>query len=69
MYVPPRSHLQQCQTDDPNLAERLKASALRSIFKHSSNKYDSDVWFFPGIDHFDGSIEGAMQCVMEAYPA
>ncbi len=39
-----------------------------AIFKHSSNKYDPDEWFFPGADHFDGTIQGAMRCGMEAYP-
>jgi hypothetical protein len=39
-----------------------------AIFKFSSNKYDPDEWFMPGTEHIDGSIEGAMQCGMEAYP-
>ena len=40
-----------------------------AIFKHSSNKYDPDEWMFPGMEHVNGSIEGAMLCGMEAYPA
>ncbi len=40
-----------------------------AIFKFSSNKYDPDEWFMPGIEHVDGSIEGAMLCGMAAYPA
>ena len=40
-----------------------------SIFKHSSNRYDPDECMFPGMAHLNGSIEGAMLCGMEAYPA
>jgi hypothetical protein len=40
-----------------------------AIFKYSSNRYDPDEFMFPGIAHVDGSIEGAMLCGMEAYPA
>lgn len=40
-----------------------------AIFKHSSNKYDPDEWMFPGTKHLNGSLEGAMLCGMEAYPA
>ncbi len=39
-----------------------------AIFKHSSNKYDPNEWFFPGIEHVDGSIGGAMRAGIMAYP-
>lgn len=40
-----------------------------AIFKHSSNRYDPDEFMFPGAGLLDGTIEGAMRCGMEAYPA
>lgn len=40
-----------------------------AIFKYSSNCYVPDEWMFPGTAHLNGSIEGAMRCGMEAYPA
>jgi len=39
-----------------------------AIFKWSSEKYDPDEWFFPGSDLADGTIEGAMEAGLEAYP-
>ena len=40
-----------------------------AIFKWSSEKYDPEEWFFPGSQHIDGSIKGAMKAGLEAYPA
>lgn len=39
-----------------------------AIFKWSSESYDPDEWFFPGEEHLDGTIEGAMKAGLEAYP-
>lgn len=39
-----------------------------AIFKWSSETYDPDEWFFPGVQHVDGTIEGAMKAGLEAYP-
>ena len=39
-----------------------------AIYKHSSNRYDPDDWFFPGLGQLDGTVEGAMRAGMEAYP-
>lgn len=39
-----------------------------AIFKWSSEEYDPGEWFFPGSQHVDGTIEGAMDAGMEAYP-
>jgi hypothetical protein len=39
-----------------------------AIFKWSREQYDLDEWFFPGVQHVDGTIEGAMKAGMEAYP-
>ena len=39
-----------------------------AIFKWSSDKYDPDEWFFPGVEYVDGTIEGAIKATLEAYP-
>jgi len=39
-----------------------------TIFKWSTERYDPDEWFFPGSQHIDGTIEGALRACMEAYP-
>ncbi len=39
-----------------------------AIFKYSDERYDPDEWFFPGAEHIDGTVEGAMQAGLEAYP-
>jgi len=38
-----------------------------AIFKYSIMYYDPDEFFFPGIQHVDGTIEGALKAGMEAY--
>ena len=40
-----------------------------AIYKYSDERYDDDEWFFPGAEHVDGTIEGAMKAGLEAYPA
>ncbi len=39
-----------------------------AIFRWSSEKYDPEESFFPGFNHVDGTIEGAMKAGLEAYP-
>jgi len=39
-----------------------------AIYKYSSQRYDSDEWFFPGSEHVDGTVAGAMKAGLEAYP-
>ncbi len=39
-----------------------------AIFKWSRESYDPDEWFFPGVEHVDGTIEGAMKAGLVAYP-
>jgi len=39
-----------------------------AIFKWSSEKYDPDEFFFPGSQHLNGTIEGALKASNEAYP-
>jgi hypothetical protein len=38
-----------------------------AIFKYSAETYDPGEWFFPGSQHVDGTIEGAMKAGLEAY--
>jgi len=39
-----------------------------AIFKWSSERYDPKEWMFPGSEHVDGTIEGAMMAGLLAYP-
>lgn len=39
-----------------------------AIYKWSRENYDPDEFYFPGIQHVDGTIEGAMQAGIVAYP-
>ena len=39
-----------------------------AVFKYSSERYDPDEWMFPGMEHVDGTIEGAMKAGLQAYP-
>src|SRR5437773_8802421 len=40
-----------------------------AIYKYSDERYDEEEWFFPGAEHVNGTIEGAMKAGLEAYPA
>ena len=39
-----------------------------AIFKYSSETYDPDEWFFPGSEHINGTVEGALKACVDAYP-
>jgi hypothetical protein len=39
-----------------------------AIYKNSTNRYDPDEWLIPGLEHLDGTLEGAMKAGLEAYP-
>ena len=39
-----------------------------AIYKYSNNRYDPNEWFFPGVEHVDGTVEGAMKAGLAAYP-
>ncbi|MBK6432805.1 hypothetical protein [Candidatus Amarolinea dominans] len=39
-----------------------------AIYKYSNEQYDSRDWFFPGSEHADGTVVGAMKAGLEAYP-
>ncbi len=38
-----------------------------AIYKYSSEVYSTDEFFFPGEEHVDGTVQGAMMCGLEAY--
>lgn len=38
-----------------------------AIYKYSDNCYDPEEWLFPGGEHVDGTVNGAMKAGMEAY--
>ncbi len=39
-----------------------------AIYKYSDEEYDPGEWMFPGSQHVDGTVEGAMRAGMAAYP-
>jgi hypothetical protein len=39
-----------------------------AIYKYSSGNYDPEEWLFPGYGFVDGTVEGAMNAGLEAYP-
>jgi hypothetical protein len=39
-----------------------------AIYKFSDNCYDPDEWLIPGLEHIDGTVEGAMKAGLTAYP-
>jgi hypothetical protein len=39
-----------------------------AIYKYSRNDYDPHEFMFPGSEHTDGTVEGALKAVQKAYP-
>jgi hypothetical protein len=39
-----------------------------AIYKYSSERYDPEEWLFPGSEHVDGTLEGALKAGLDAYP-
>jgi hypothetical protein len=39
-----------------------------AIYKYSDERYDAEEWLFPGSEYVDGTLTGAMQAGLEAYP-
>ena len=39
-----------------------------AVYKYSDERYAPDEWLFPGAEHLDGTIEGALRAGMAAYP-
>ena len=40
-----------------------------AIYKYSDERYDPEEWFFPGSEKVDGTVTGAMEAGMAAYPS
>lgn len=38
-----------------------------AMFKWSDERYDAEEFGFPGEEHLDGTVEGAMKAALEAY--
>ena len=60
-YGRPRHVVRLTYTGDP-------ASWEFAIYKYSDERYDADEWLFPGSEHVNGTIEGALKAGLEAYP-
>ncbi len=39
-----------------------------AIYKYSKERYDPDKWFFPGAENIAGTVDGAMEAWLKAYP-
>jgi hypothetical protein len=39
-----------------------------AIYRHSRERYDPEEWFFPGSQLVNGTIQGAMEAGLAAYP-
>lgn len=39
-----------------------------AIYKYSDEVYDAKEWFFPGSEHVNGTVVGAMRAGLSAYP-
>ena len=37
-----------------------------AIYKYSQNRYDPNEWFFPGAEHVDGTVVGAMKAGLDS---
>lgn len=66
-------YLDRCDTGEPFQICRLTYTGKMNdwefaIFRHSKDRYDPDEWFFPGQAKVDGTIVGAMQAGLLAYP-
>ncbi len=66
-------YLDRCDLGEPFQICRLEYQGRLddwdfAIYRHSKERYDPDEWFFPGIDFVDGTVMGAMEAGLEAYP-
>ncbi len=66
-------HLDRVSIRRPDRICRLKYNGQIddwdfAIYKYSDGAYDPDEWAFPGSEHVDGTIEGAMKAGLKAYP-
>ena len=76
-YVPRfrGAHLYLDRTDGgrPSPICRLRYSGAMdtwefAIYRYSAERYDAEEWLFPGSQHVDGTVAGALKAELEAYP-
>ena len=56
----------EVQAEMDAIIETFNNGFPKSVLSH--NKYAPDEWACPGLQYLDGSVEGAMQCGLEAFP-
>ncbi len=66
-------YLDRIERGKPSLICRLTWTGAMdkwdfAIYKYSDNRYDPEEWFFTGAEKVDGTITGAMEAGMAAYP-
>ena len=66
-------YLDRCDLGEPFQICRLEYQGELenwdfAIYRHSKERYDPDEWFFPGFDFVDGTVKGAMEAGLQAYP-
>ncbi len=66
-------YLDRCDFAEPSPICRLRYTGKFeewefAIYKYSDGRYDPEEWLFPGSEHIDGTIEGAMRAGLKAYP-
>lgn len=67
------AYLDRCQYRRVGPVCRLEYSGSMddwgfAIYKYSREAYDPDEFLFPGTEHLDGTVEGALQAARKAYP-
>jgi hypothetical protein len=66
-------YLDRCDFGEPRPICRLRYTGKLeewefAIYKYSDGRYDPEEWMFPGSEHSDGTIEGALRAGLQAYP-
>jgi hypothetical protein len=66
-------YLDRCDFGEPSPICRLRYTGKLeewefAIYKYSDGRYDPEEWMFPGSEHIDGTIEGALRAGLKAYP-
>jgi hypothetical protein len=66
-------YLDRCDLGEPFQVCRLAYQGKLdnwdfAIYRHSKERYDPDEWFFPGSQFVNGTIQGAMEAGLAAYP-
>lgn len=66
-------YLDRCDLGEPFQVCRLAYQGKPdnwdfAIYRHSKDRYDPDEWFFPGSQFVNGTVQGAMEAGLVAYP-